>query len=141
MSEKLALKIEKLIEKKQFFEIKKLLPGDPEDIVELISSLSKSTYKLFIFRMIPQALATDVFESLPIEEQEELLSSLTSQEIKTILNQMSPDERTELFEELPAKLVKKFLNFLSPDKRRIAIEILNYPENFANHRQLDDFYQ
>ncbi len=141
MLEKLVLKIEKLIEKKQFFEIKKLLPRDPEDIVELISSLSKSTYKLFIFRMIPQALATDVFESLPIEEQEELLSSLTSQEIKTILNQMSPDERTELFEELPAKLVKKFLNFLSPDKRRIAIEILNYPENSVGRELTPDFVQ
>ncbi|MCK4810555.1 MAG: magnesium transporter [Candidatus Omnitrophica bacterium] len=141
MWEELVSKIEDLIAGKKFLEIKRLLPKHPEDIASLISRLEKPFQRLFIFRMISPGRAIDVFEYLPVEEQEELLASLTSQEIKNILNEMSPDDRTELFEDMPAELVKKFISFLSPQERKVALEILNYPEHSVGRLLTPDFVQ
>ncbi|HIE36400.1 MAG TPA: magnesium transporter [Candidatus Omnitrophica bacterium] len=142
MKEKdLVKKIEDLIEKKKYIEIKGLLPPHSQDLANLIVNLSNSSYKLFVFRLVPYEKAIDVFECLPPDVEEEILNSLTSQEIKDILNEMSPDERTELFEEMPAEIIKKFINLLSPDERKIAIEILNYPPDSVGRLITPDFVQ
>ena len=70
-----------------------------------------------------------------------MLNTLSSQEIRDILNEMSPDDRTELFEEMPAELVKKFINLLSPQERTIALEILNYPIDSVGRLITPDFVQ
>jgi len=91
--------------------------------------------------MISPDKAVEVFEYLPIEEQEEMIKSLTGNEIQNILNEMSPDGRTELFEEMPAELVKRCINLLSPEERKIALEILNYPEDSVGRLITPDFVQ
>jgi magnesium transporter len=137
----LANKIERLIEDRKFSEIKGLLPQHPEDIANLISEARKPPHKLFIFRMIPHDQAVEVFEYLPIDEQETLLNSLNNQEVQNILNDMSPDDRTELFEDMPAEIVKKFIGYLSPEERKLALEILNYPEDSVGRLITPDFVQ
>ncbi|UCD15420.1 MAG: magnesium transporter [Candidatus Omnitrophota bacterium] len=138
---KLIKKVTSLIEEKRYPEIKGLLPRHPEDIANLISQLPSASYKLLVFRLVPYARAVDVFEYLSTEEEEEILNSLNSQEIKDILNEMSPDDRTELFEELPAELVKKFMNLLSPEEREVAVQILNYPASSIGRLITPDFVQ
>lgn len=133
--------IKTLIREKKYSDIKKLLPLHPEDIAELIDSLPTPAYKLFVFRLVPYDKAIDVFECLSTEEEEEMLKTLSSQEIKEILNEMSPDDRTELFEEMPAELVKKFVNLLSPEERNIAVQILNYPPECVGRLLTPDFVQ
>lgn len=137
----LVKKIENLIREKKYPDIKKILPLHPEDIAELIDKLSTSAYKLFVFRLVPYNKAVDVFECLSTEEEEEMLKTLTGQEIREILNEMSPDDRTELFEEMPAELVKKFINLLSPEERKVAVEILNYPPECVGRLLTPDFVQ
>jgi len=134
-------KIESLIQQKEYAQIKALLPLHPEDIAEVITRLSLPSYKLFVFRLVPYGKAVDVFEYLSTEEEEEMLKSLTSQEIKDILNDMSPDDRTELFDEMPAELVKKFLNLLSSEERTIALGMLNYPPECVGRLLTPDFVQ
>ncbi len=134
-------KIEKLIKERKFYQIKELLPPHPEDLANLISGIRKPSYKLFIFRMIPHDRAVEAFEYLPVDEQEALLNSLTNQEVRSILNDMSPDDRTELFEEMPAELVKKFISYLSSEERKLAGEILNYPPNSVGRLITPDFVQ
>ncbi len=137
----LVKKIENLIRERKYPDIKKILPLHPEDIAELIDKLSASAYKLFVFRLVPYDKAVDVFECLSTEEEEDMLKTLTGQEIREILNEMSPDDRTELFEEMPAELVKKFINLLSPEERKVAVEILNYPEECVGRLLTPDFVQ
>ena len=134
-------KIEKLIKERKFYQIKELLPPHPEDLANLISGIRKPSYKLFIFRMIPHDRAVEAFEYLPVDEQEALLNSLTNQEVRSILNDMSPDDRTELFEEMPAELVRKFISYLSSEERKLAGEILNYPPNSVGRLITPDFVQ
>ena len=137
----LVKKIERFIEEKKYSEIKGLLRLHPEDIAELISRLSISAHKLFVFRLVPYDKAVDVFEYLSTEEEEDMLKTLSSQEIQDILNEMSPDDRTELLEEMPAELIKRFLNLLSPQERKIAVEILNYPSESVGRLITPDFVQ
>lgn len=135
----LAQEIEKLIQGRNYSDIKGLLPLHPEDIAGLITKLSTPTYKLLVFRLVSYDKAIDVFESLSTEEEEEMLKTLSSQETKSILNEMSPDDRTELFEEMPAELVKRFINLLSPEEREIAVEILDYPDSCIGRLITPDF--
>jgi len=137
----LVKRIEDLIQEKKYPDIKKMLPLHPEDIAELIDELSTSAYKLFVFRLVPYNKAIDVFERLSTEEAEDMLKTLTGQEIRGILNEMSPDDRTGLFEEMPAELVKKFINLLSPEERKVAVEILNYPPECVGRLLTPDFVQ
>lgn len=141
MLQELSSHIEELIHQRQFTQIKKVLPQHPEDIAHLISELPHSAHKLFIFRMIAPSKAVEVFEYLPVEEEEGMLKSLTSQEVQNILNEMSPDDRTELFEEIPAEIVKRLINVLSLEERKIALELLNYPEDSIGRLITPDYVQ
>jgi magnesium transporter len=134
-------KISELIKSKNYLALKNIFPNHPEDIAEIIASFSNPAHKMLIFRLVPADKAVDVFECLSTEEEEEILKSLNSREIREILNDMSPDDRTELFEEMPAELVKKFINLLSPQERAIALEILNYPEDSVGRLITPDFLQ
>jgi magnesium transporter len=139
--EELVKSVDELIQQKQYAQIKSLLLSHPEDMAELISRLSTSSHKLLVFRLIPYDKAVEVFEYLPPDQEEDMLNGLNSQEIKDILNEMSPDDRTELFEEMPAEVAKKFMNLLSPEERKIAIDILNYPEDSVGRIITPDFVQ
>lgn len=141
MKQELVKNVENFITEKKYSEIKDILPSHSEDIAELIKNLSKSSHKLFVFRLVPYDKAVDVFECLSTEEEERMLNTLSSQEIVDILNEMSPDDRTGLFEEIPAELVKRFINLLSPEERSIALEILNFPEDSVGRLITPDFVQ
>jgi magnesium transporter len=70
-----------------------------------------------------------VFAYLPFARQEELVHSLSSDEVKNILDQMAPDDRTHLLGELPAKVTRRLLEVLSPEELKSARQLLGYPEH------------
>ncbi|MBD2461100.1 magnesium transporter [Oscillatoria sp. FACHB-1407] len=83
------------------------------------------------FRLLNKDHATDVFEYLPSEVQEELVSSLHHAQVRQIVEAMRPDDRAELFDELPAGIVRKLLQQLSIEERQATATILGYPEGTA----------
>ena len=87
-----------------------------------------------LLRLLPRDLAADVFEYLPLEDQENVLKALGSEQVVQILNDIAPDDRTALLEELPAAATQKLLNLLSPEERKIATELLGYPKNSIGRR-------
>ncbi len=102
----------------------------PVDVGEYIAQLP-SKQRAIAFRLLNKHQATDVFEYLPPEVQEELINSMHDVQVAQILEAMSPDERAELFDELPAKVVKRLLQELSPEQRQATATILGYPEGTA----------
>ncbi|HEY9903264.1 MAG TPA: magnesium transporter [Candidatus Sericytochromatia bacterium] len=80
------------------------------------------------FRVLKKAQATDVFEYLPQDVQEELIGALHDTQVFQLVEAMSPDDRAELFDELPAGVVKRLLQQLSPEERQATATILGYPE-------------
>src|ERR671935_1020300 len=95
--------------------------------------------QVIIFRVLPHALAADVFEYLDFDAQQNLLRAMAHEQVATILNEMSPDDRTALLEELPSEAARKLIRLLTPDERRIATALLGYPENSVGRLMTPDF--
>jgi magnesium transporter len=83
------------------------------------------------FRLLNKTQARDVFEYLPPDVQETLISSLHAAQVRQVVESMRPDARAELFDELPARVVRKLLQQLSPEERQATATILGYPEGTA----------
>lgn len=100
------------------------------DVGEHITELPAED-RAIAFRLLNKAQATDVFEYLPSEVQEELIGSLHDAQVCQIVEAMRPDDRAELFDELPAGVVKRLLRQLSPVERQATATILGYAEGTA----------
>src|SRR5204863_3789507 len=95
--------------------------------------------QVIIFRVLPAALAADVFEYIGVEEQQNLLRAMAHEQVATILNEMSPDDRTALLEEMPGEAARKLIKLLTPEERRVAQALLGYPEGSVGRLMTPDF--
>jgi magnesium transporter len=133
--------IEEAIHKKDFAILKDLLIELASiDIADLLLDLEED-HRSVLFRLVPKDLATEVFEFLPIKEQETILASLGKETCRQILEDMSPDDRTQLLEELPADAARRLLSLLSPEERKIATTLLGYPEESVGRLMTPDFIE
>src|SRR6266513_691857 len=73
----------------------------PADVAEVILDMPEDD-QVIIFRVLPAALAADVFEYLDIDAQQQLLRAMAHEQGVAILNELSPDDRTALLEEMPS---------------------------------------
>jgi magnesium transporter len=135
----LAPEIRSLIAARDFNGLRELFKEwPPADISEVILDLPDDE-QVIIFRVLPAALAADVFEYLGIEEQQNLLRAMAHEQVANILNEMSPDDRTALLEELPSEAARKLIRLLTPDERRVAQALLGYPEGSVGRLMTPDF--
>src|SRR5919197_2093114 len=110
----------------------------PADLAEVILDLPEDE-QVIIFRVLPAALAADVFEYIGIEEQQKLLRAMAHEQVIGILNEMSPDDRTALLEELPSAAARQLIKLLTPEERQIAQALLGYPEGSVGRLMTPDF--
>jgi len=135
----LAPELKDYIQARNFTALREVLRQfDAVDIAEILSDLNASD-KALLLRILPHDLATDVFEYLSLEAQEELVQALGQEELVEILNEMAPDDRTALLEELPAPIITRLLKLLAPRERNIAQTLLNYPANSVGRLMTPDF--
>ena len=139
LSKLLMPEIESLIAERKLSILKEILSDwTPADIADLIVDLPEQD-KVIVFRVLPVDLATDTFEHLEFDTQEELLKAMGNEEVAAILNDMSPDDRTALLEELPGTSAKRLLQLLSLEERKIAQKLLGYPENSVGRLMTPDY--
>src|SRR5882757_10674665 len=94
--------IRSMIEARNFAAVREVFrEWPPADVAEVILDLPDDE-QVIIFRILPHALAADVFEYLDLEAQQQLLRGMAHEQVVSILNEMSPDDRTALLEELPS---------------------------------------
>jgi magnesium transporter len=128
-----------LIRQRDFNGLKEILCEFPApDIAEIFVDL-KPDDEAVLLRLLPRELATQVFEYLPLDDQEKMLHALGSGQVAQILNDIAPDDRTALLQELPAAATQKLLALLSPEERRIATELLGYPKNSIGRRMTPEY--
>ena len=131
--------VQSLVKERNFGRLHELFcEWAPADLADVVADLPEGD-KVVVFRVIPQALAADVFEYLDTDEQEELLHSMGREQAVAILNEMSPDDRTALLEELPPEAVKGLVASLSPSERTVAQKLLGYPEGSVGRLMTPDF--
>lgn len=87
----------------------------------------------------PRIGTTDVFTFLPPDQQEQLLSELSSDQLALIFNEMDPDDRAVLFEEMPGQLAAKILALMRPEERRQTQIILGYPTESVGRIMTPDY--
>ena len=110
----------------------------PADVAEVILDLPEDE-QVIIFRVLPHALAADVFEYLDFDAQQKLLRAMAHEEVVAILNEMAPDDRTALLEELPSAAARQLIRLLTPEERRVATALLGYPEESVGRLMTPDF--
>lgn len=122
--------LDSLLESKSYSAIKELLMGvEPADLSIIFEEFPKKIATLF--RLLPKDLAADTFVEMETDTQEALLSSLTDNEMKEVMNELYIDDTVDVIEEMPANVVKRILKNTDPETRKIVNEILNYPEDSA----------
>jgi magnesium transporter len=92
-----------------------------------------------VFRLLSRDQAAQVFSYLPTQRQKELLRSLSTDEVKSVLDGMPPDDRTRFFEEMPATVTRQLLAVLSPEELRNARQLLGYPEDSVGRYMTPDY--
>jgi len=107
-----------------------LVPVQPADIAEAIEGLPEAMHAL-AFRLLSKHEAIEVYEHLDYSVQERLIEELRSQDVRDIVDKMSPDDRARLFDELPAKVVNRLLEQLSPAERQATAQLLGYEPDTA----------
>jgi len=128
-----------LIRQRNFNQLREILSEfSPPDIAEILADLSADD-KAVLLRILPQELASDVFEYLSVEDQEKLIHALGNEQVAGILNDLPPDDRTALLEELPSAVTQKLLALLSPEERKVATELLGYPKDSIGRRMTPEY--
>src|SRR6266498_2082447 len=128
-----------LIRQRNFNQLRQILSEfSPPDLAEILTDLSPDD-KAVLLRILPQPLATAVFEYLSVEDQEQLIHALGTEQVARLLNELPPDDRTALLEELPSAVTQKLLNLLSPEERKVAIELLGYPVDSIGRRMTPEY--
>ena len=117
-----------------------LIHRHPSDIAQSIDKL-KSSDQTVAFLMLPGGLDGEVFTYFDHATQINILKSLGTQEIASILNTMSPDDRTEIFSKFPDKLIKETVNLLSEEERKIALTLIGYDESCVGRMMTPHYIQ
>ena len=115
-----------------------LIKKHPNDIAETISELAQNEQTI-AFVMLPSTLGGQVFTYLDRKTQENILKSLGSDEIASILSNMPPDDQVEIFADFPDYLIKDAVNLLTDDERKTALMLFGYKENQVG-RMMTPYY-
>ena len=131
--------IKSLIEARNFGALREMFrEWPPADVAEVIVDMDEDD-RVIIFRVLPSALAADVFEYLDVEAQQQLLRAMAHEQVVAILNEMSPDDRTALLEEMPSAAARELIRLLTPEERKTATALLGYPEDSVGRLMTPDF--
>jgi len=131
--------LEEIIKSKNWDELRDALSElPPVDIAEVLIDLPVEDEGV-IFRVLPRKLGSLVFSYLPLDRQEELLHCFSNEQVRNILDQMTPDDRTRLLEETPAEVTRRLLDTLSPDELKAARILLGYPEGTAGRYMTPEY--
>jgi magnesium transporter len=135
----LAPEIKSLIDARNFVALRELFEEwPPADVADVILDLPDDE-QVIIFRVLPAAMAADVFEYIGVEEQQKLLHAMAHEQVVGILNEMSPDDRTALLEEMPSAAARQLIRLLTPEERHVAQALLGYPEGSVGRLMTPDF--
>lgn len=128
-----------LVEANRLNDVREFLAKQPApEITELLEAVDDKA-RVLLFRVLPRALADEVFSLLEPPFQELLLRNMQQDEVKATLSGLTPDDRTALFEELPARVVQRLLALLPDKDRKQALVLLSYPENSVGRLMTDRY--
>ncbi|QGU08543.1 Magnesium transporter MgtE [Corynebacterium occultum] len=126
--------------------IRKILRGTPsseEKLAELsaqVQSLPESELaylmdstppaeSAILFLVLSKEQALQVFAQASPVHQAQLIETLQTEQLSTIVTDLDPDDRALLFGELPATVVKRLMRGLSHEEQQMTASLLGYPKD------------
>ena len=123
--------LSRLLETKQFQQLHQLISETNEiDVAAFMEQLTP-LQQVTCFRTLPKDQASDIFAELEPETQQTIISSITDQEIGSIIEDLFVDDAVDMLEEMPAMVVKRVLKNAKPETRSLINQFLKYPEDSA----------
>ena len=118
-----------LIEERRYRAVIDRLRGVPAlDIAAVFSDLPEK-YHPPVFRVLPKALAAEVFILIEPRMQERLIHSFTDDELSAMLDEIYLDDTVDLIEEMPATVVKRIIRNSDSRTRDDINRLLNFPSD------------
>jgi len=128
-----------MLQKKRYTELKEVLSDiNNADVAVMFEELDMKD-SLKMFRLLPKAMAADVFTYMEPDYQEDLINLFTDRELKNILDVLFLDDTVDLVEEMPSNVVKRILRNVSAEDRKEINEFLNYPADSAGSIMTNEF--
>jgi len=100
------------------------------DIAEIFVELDREKV-IQLFRILPKAIASDVFAYMDSDQQQIIIEALTDTEIGEIMSKLFVDDAVDFIEEMPANVVNRVLKNVPSEKRKQINQILQYPDDSA----------
>jgi magnesium transporter len=100
------------------------------DIAEIFEELDREKV-IKLFRILPKAIASDIFAHINDEYQQIIVEALTDNEIGELMSKLFMDDAVDFIEEMPANVVSRVLKNVPADKRKLINQILQYPDDSA----------
>lgn len=123
--------LSEMLEQKKLLKLKNILSELNEyDVAAFIEELDPEK-SLLVFRLLPKAVASDVFAYLPSDKQEHIIKCTNDEDLHDMIDELFVDDVVDLLEELPANVVRRILQNANPSKRKIINQFLKYPEDSA----------
>ena len=74
------------------------------DIADIFEELDREK-AIWLFRILPKIIASDVFACMDSDQQQLIIEALTDDEIGEIMNKLFVDDAVDFIEEMPANVV------------------------------------
>ncbi len=131
--------LEQLIEDRDFLTLRNELSHIRDADIAVLMEELRSEHALVVFRSLPKDRAAEVFAYLSTSVQNQIVSSITDQEVGSIINQLFVDDAADFLEEAPAGVVKRVLRNASPETRALINQYLQYPPESAGSIMTAEF--
>lgn len=129
--EELYTTLKEFLDQKQYVKMREWIRNvNVADIAAMMEELDEEI-QLKMFRILPKDMAADIFSYLPIEVEQQIITSISDREAGKIIDNLMSDDATDLLEEMPANIVKRLLANASQETRRDINHLLRYPEDSA----------
>lgn len=120
------------------------------ELAEILTSLSRSELlelgdrldahdRAVMFRLLPKDQALELFESLPVPIQSDLVRDLRDTDVVAVFAELDPDDRVWLLDELPASIATRLLRGLPEVDRQVTTGLLGYPADSIGRRMSPDY--
>ena len=132
--------LSELVRTHQFRRLRDILMEMNEvDIAGFLDELEVEQ-EILVFRLLPKEQAAEVFAYLEdTEDQEKLISALSDNELREVLDALYMDDTVDLIEDMPANLVDRILRNTDASTRAQINQLLNYPKDSAGSIMTTEF--
>ncbi len=128
----LASDIVKTFEEKNVNALKEIFETIPNiDIAEALENIDDVAVFLYIFRVVDDEYAAEVFAELSSEKQEQIINSFGDKQLVELLNNSFTDDIVDYLEGMPASIVTRILKVAPKDLRNDINRLLNYKDGTA----------